>query len=121
MKPRSAIWLRLEGAAALVGALILYAETEEGWLLFALLALAPDLSIVAYLIGPDAGRRAYNAAHSYVGPVLLGVLGPIVSGSALPASIALVWGAHVAVDRLLGFGLKTSDDFWETHLGRIGM
>jgi len=117
--PRS-IWLRLEGGAALTAALILYAGTEEGWLLFALLLLVPDLSMLAYLIGPAAGRRVYNAVHTYVGPVLLGVLGPILWGSTFPASVALIWGAHVAGDRLLGFGLKTTDDFRDTHLGRIG-
>ncbi len=119
-RPPSSIWLRLEGGAALTGALILYGGTEESWLLFALLALAPDLSLLAYLVGPVAGRRAYNAVHTYVGPVLLGVFGPIAWGSTLPASVALVWGAHVAADRLLGFGLKTTDDFKDTHLGRIG-
>ena len=116
----SSIWLRLEGGAALTAALILYAGTAESWLLFALLLLVPDISLVAYLIGPTAGRRAYNAVHSYVGPVLLGVIGPVVTGSTVPASVALIWGAHIGGDRLLGFGLKTTDDFRDTHLGRIG-
>lgn len=120
MRQASTGWLRLEGTAVAVGAMVLYAGTEEGWLLFFLLLLAPDVSIAAYLVGARAGRAAYNAAHSYVGPLVLGVVGPILAGTTLPASLALVWAAHLGLDRALGFGLKTTDDFKDTHLGRIG-
>ncbi|MGT2895857.1 DUF4260 family protein [Streptococcus entericus] len=34
--------------------------------------------------------------------------------------IGSVLSSHVAFDRTLGFGLKYSDDFNNTHLGRIG-
>lgn len=34
--------------------------------------------------------------------------------------IALIWINHIGVDRLLGFGLKYSDGFAFTHLGRVG-
>lgn len=119
-RPRSPVWLRLEGAAAVVGALVLYAGTQESWTLFVLLILVPDVSMLAYLASPAAGRAAYNLVHSYVGPVLLGVAGPVAWGTTLPASLALIWGCHVGGDRMLGFGLKTTDDFRETHLGRIG-
>ena len=33
---------------------------------------------------------------------------------------ALIWINHIGVDRLLGYGLKYSDGFGFTHLGRIG-
>jgi hypothetical protein len=34
--------------------------------------------------------------------------------------IALIWANHIGVDRLMGYGLKYSDGFGWTHLGRLG-
>jgi hypothetical protein len=34
--------------------------------------------------------------------------------------IALIWLAHIGLDRALGYGLKLTTAFGETHLGRIG-
>jgi hypothetical protein len=110
------VWLRLEGAAALALAGLLYARGGHSWLLFAALFLAPDLSFAAYLAGPRAGAWAYNAAHSYVGPAL-------AAGAALlggrPAVVALIWAAHVGFDRALGYGLKYPSGFGDTHLGPL--
>jgi hypothetical protein len=35
-------------------------------------------------------------------------------------SLALIWAAHIGVDRALGYGLKHRTGFSDTHLGRIG-
>ncbi|GLR92489.1 hypothetical protein GCM10007858_01070 [Bradyrhizobium liaoningense] len=40
--------------------------------------------------------------------------------SPLTLSIALIWLAHIGIDRALGYGLKYSAGFSFTHLGRIG-
>jgi hypothetical protein len=34
--------------------------------------------------------------------------------------IAAIWAAHIGFDRMLGYGLKYSSSFNDTHLGRIG-
>jgi hypothetical protein len=111
--------LRLEGGAMLALAVAAYAQTGAGWLPFAVLFFAPDLSLLGYLAGPRAGAMLYNATHSAIGPLTaigFGVLG------AQPVALAagLVWLAHVGFDRLCGFGLKYQDGFARTHLGRIG-
>ncbi len=49
MTPR--LLLRLEGLAAAAAALTIYARLGGSWWLFALLILAPDLSIMGYLGG----------------------------------------------------------------------
>lgn len=41
------ILLRLEGAAALVAGILLYQQTGADWILFVVLPLLPDLSILA--------------------------------------------------------------------------
>jgi Domain of unknown function (DUF4260) len=111
--------LRLEGAALLAVAVFLYARYGDGWVLFALLILAPDLSLLGYTAGPVVGAAAYDTLHTTVLPLALGVVG-IVSGSEVVLSVALVWLAHIGMDRGLGYGLKLTSGFRDTHLGRIG-
>lgn len=42
-------------------------------------------------------------------------------GSPLTLSIAMIWLAHIGIDRALGYGLKYQAGFGFTHLGRAGM
>lgn len=111
--------LRAEGLAALALAGSLYAGTGRGWGLFAVLFLAPDLSFAAFLAGPRAGATAYNALHSYVGPVALVLLAHATAQPIL-LPLAYVWAAHIGFDRVLGYGLKYASSFGDTHLGRTG-
>lgn len=113
------ILLRLEGLTLFAGMVLLYAVWEGSWWLFAILFLAPDLSFAAYLLGPKAGAIAYNAAHSYMAPVALMTAG-FAAGSPLVLSVAMIWLAHIGIDRALGYGLKYASGFGFTHLGRIG-
>jgi uncharacterized protein DUF4260 len=113
------VFLRLEGAALLGVALFLYGRGDQGWLLFAVLLLAPDVSIVGYAAGPRVGAVAYNVVHTTVGPAALAVVG-VLTESVLTVSVALVWAAHIGGDRLLGYGLKRTTGFRDTHLGTIG-
>lgn len=112
-------WLRAEGAAALLVALLLYAQFGGGWLPFALLFLVPDLSMLGYLAGPKVGARLYNVVHSYVGALLLGGAALLMDHPRL-LSLSLIWVAHIGADRALGYGLKYRSAFQDTHLGRIG-
>ena len=68
-------WQRLEGLALLVLAALAYSRFGQGWALFAVLFLAPDLSFAGYLAGPRAGAWAYNLAHSLIGPLALASAG----------------------------------------------
>ena len=111
--------LRLEGLVLFVGMTVLYYKWEGSWLVYALLFLVPDLSFAAYLIGPRIGAIAYNAAHTYLAPVALMTLGFAGEGP-LVLSIAMIWLAHIGIDRALGYGLKYPAGFGFTHLGRIG-
>lgn len=113
------VWLRLEGLTVLVAAVLAYGRLDGGWLRFALLFLVPDLSMLAYLAGPRIGAAAYNALHSYVGPLLLGIAG-VLGGASDAVALALVWIAHIGFDRVLGYGLKYPTAFQRTHLGTIG-
>lgn len=122
MRPSPAVpvsWLRLEGAAVLLLAVLLYQRQGGGWLTFALLLLAPDLSMLGYLRGPRVGALSYNAFHVYLGPALLGTAA-VVAGHPALVSGALIWFAHIGMDRALGYGLKLPTGFQDTDMGRIG-
>ena len=111
--------LRLEGLTLFAGMTLLYAVWDGSWWVYAILFLAPDLSFLGYLAGPKVGAIAYNAAHSYLAPMALMTSGFTLS-SPLVLSIAMIWLAHIGIDRALGYGLKYSAGFGFTHLGRIG-
>jgi hypothetical protein len=110
--------LRLEGLTVLAGAVALYFEAGYGWVLLAVLALAPDLAMLAYLAGPRAGAASYDAVHTYAVPVALGVAG-VVAGIDWAVQVALIWLAHIGADRALAYGLKYPTHFKDTHLQRV--
>ncbi|HEX5209888.1 MAG TPA: DUF4260 domain-containing protein [Steroidobacteraceae bacterium] len=111
--------LRLEGALILAVSLILYQRVFGSWEIFALCFLLPDVSFAGYLLGPSMGALFYNSAHSYIGPLLCAGVG-LATGSHLFLLGTLIWSAHIGFDRALGYGLKYSEGFGFTHLGRIG-
>jgi hypothetical protein len=111
--------LRLEGLAVAAITAALYARTGSSWWLFAALWLAPDLSMLGYLAGPNWGARLYNAIHSYLTPAALAVSALLLHAPA-PLPFALIWINHIGVDRLLGYGLKYPAGFDRTHLGSLG-
>lgn len=113
------ILLRLEGLTLFAGMTLLYTIWGGPWWVFFILFLIPDLSFAAYLAGPYTGAIVYNAAHSYMAPITLMTAG-FALASPLTLSIAMIWLAHIGIDRALGYGLKYSTGFGFTHLGQIG-
>ena len=113
------VLLRIEGAVLLAVSVYLYARYGQSWWLFALLLLVPDVGILGYVADTRLGAMTYNAVHTYLGPAVLLVLGVAIE-SPTTYSIAMIWFAHIGMDRALGYGLKYDDDFKHTHLGMIG-
>ena len=113
------ILLRLEGLALFASMVLVYALWGGSWWVFVLLLLLPDISLAAYLAGPGTGAIVYNAAHSTVLPAALAALGLTV-GPPMMVSLAIIWLAHIGMDRAVGYGLKYEAGFGFTHLGRIG-
>ncbi len=113
------IILRLEGLTLLAGMVMLYAMWGGSWWVFGVLFFVPDLSFAAYLADNRTGAIIYNAAHCYMLPVSLMTAGFLLPDP-LTLSIALIWMAHIGMDRALGYGLKYQNGFGFTHLGRIG-
>ena len=111
--------LRIEGIAAFLAALAVYQGLGGNWWVFALLFLSPDLSMLAMLGGPQAGARIYNIAHTYTLPAMLAAIGWML-GADWMISVAIIWVAHIGLDRGIGYGLKYPQSFHHTHLGIMG-
>jgi hypothetical protein len=111
--------LRLEGAALALAAVYAYHRVDANWWLFACLILVPDVSLIAYFGGTRLGAIAYNTFHVTLAPLICGALGFLLPSFDL-ISVALIWAAHIGIDRAAGLGLKYGAGFGFTHLGRIG-
>ena len=109
---------RLEGMAILIAAVTVYPTYSGNWWLFAGLLFSVDLTMVGYLVNKAAGAWIYNLGHSLILPLGLLLVG-LYSDHFL-AALALIWLAHIGLDRTLGYGLKFKSGFGDTHLGTIG-
>jgi Domain of unknown function (DUF4260) len=110
--------LKAEEATLLIASLFAYHHLHASWLLFAILFLTPDLFMLGYLINPRIGSATYNLAHTLFLPIALALIAWSTQHELLTA-IALIWIAHIALDRLLGYGLKYPTHFKDTHLQHI--
>jgi hypothetical protein len=115
---RPNLLLRAEGGIVFGVSLLLYGELQANWVLFVVLVLAPDLSMLGYLSGLRLGAALYNLVHALVAPLLLIALS-ILCKQLWLLPYWLIWTAHIGVDRLLGFGLKYPTRFRDTHLQRL--
>ncbi|MCZ7373533.1 DUF4260 domain-containing protein [Micromonospora sp. WMMC250] len=115
---------RVEGLAVATLAVVVTVTAGYPWWSLLALFLVFDLSMLGYLGGPRLGAFCYNLAHSYALPAVLGAVAVAAAGFGDPIGwlgvLALAWGFHIAVDRGLGYGLKTAEGFEHTHLGLIG-
>jgi Domain of unknown function (DUF4260) len=111
--------LRSEALAALVLGVAVWVGNGGSLAWFAVLILAPDLSMIGYAVGSRVGAVTYNVVHNWaLAGAAAGVGWWLDSRWLLLAGALLL--AHVGMDRVLGYGLKLPSDFRDTHLGRIG-
>ena len=113
-----AVLLRVEGLALLVGAVVVYFWADYPWWLFLVLLLAPDIGIAGYLGGQRVGAAIYDTFHFAALPIALGAIG-LVADSEPAIQVALIWLAHIGMDRAVGYGLKYPTDFKDSHLQRV--
>ena len=111
--------LQIEEAFMFGLSIFLFSRLDFAWWWYPLLILAPDLSMVGYLISPTFGAMTYNAVHFKGTGIILFVLGSVFSNPVLQLSGLILFG-HSSMDRVMGYGLKYPDAFQHTHLGVIG-
>ncbi|MFI7204585.1 DUF4260 domain-containing protein [Micromonospora aurantiaca (nom. illeg.)] len=115
---------RVEAVAVAALAVVVTVAAGYPWWSLLALFLVFDLSMLGYLHGPRVGAVCYNVAHSYTLPAALGAVAVAAAASGDRIDwlgvLAVAWAFHIAVDRALGYGLKTTEGFEHTHLGLIG-
>ncbi|TGD79454.1 DUF4260 domain-containing protein [Hymenobacter wooponensis] len=111
--------LKLEELAQMLAAALVFSYLPYAWWWLPALFLLPDLSMLGYLAGPRTGAVCYNLAHHKALALTVGLAGWLLAQPLLLlAGTVLLF--HSAFDRLLGYGLKYSTTFHDTHLGRVG-
>jgi hypothetical protein len=110
--------LHLEGAALFGVSLVLYWRLDGNWVVFVVLLLAPDLGMLGYVRGTRLGAATYNLFHTSAIPLIVATVA-LLAGETLVVSLALIWLAHIGMDRALGYGLKYPTAFKDTHLQRL--
>lgn len=110
---------RIEGLAILIASIYFYFRQKGSVWVFLLLLLVPDICMIGYLWGNKVGAIVYNLGHTLIFPVLLLAIGAYMQQN-LVVLLSLIWLAHIGMDRVLGYGLKSSKGFEHTHLGNIG-
>jgi hypothetical protein len=111
--------IKIEEAAMFIVAAFLFHHIGNSWLLFALLILTPDISMLGYLVNMKTGTITYNLFHHKGVALIVSAAGYYMTND-IALSSGLILLAHSSLDRALGYGLKYPDSFQHTHLGMIG-
>ena len=111
--------LKLEYVGLLALGIYAFAQTGFSWWWFIGLFFAPDISMLGYLINPKIGALFYNLFHHLGIAILVFLVGKCFAISEVEVAGIIVF-SHSVFDRIMGYGLKYSDSFQNTHLGRIG-
>lgn len=85
----------------------------------ALLFFSPDLSMLGYLGSSRIGAFTYNLFH-HRGPALAVLATGFFMHMDILITAGLLLVAHSSFDRMLGYGLKFTDNFKHTSLGWMG-
>ncbi len=111
--------LKLEEAALFVLSIIAFSQLPFAWWWYPALFLLPDVSMLGYLVNPRVGAMMYNIVHHKAIALFVCGCGFALSHQGVLLAGIILFG-HSAFDRILGYGLKYSTSFQETHLGTIG-
>ncbi|WP_270181436.1 DUF4260 domain-containing protein [Alkalihalobacillus sp. CinArs1] len=107
--------LHIEGFVVFILSLYFFSTMDVSWWVFLLLLFTPDLAMFGYAMGKKVGAYCYNVIHSYSLPLIL-ILMSLMVNQPLFIAIGLIWTAHIGMDRMIGYGLKSTEDFKITHL-----
>jgi len=88
------------------------------WWLYLILFFSPDLGMVGYAINTKFGAFTYNFFHHKATACILVILGELQTNNYLLFA-GLLLLVHSSFDRVLGYGLKYTDNFKHTNVGYL--
>jgi len=112
--------LRLEEALMFGLSIYLFSMTDFVWWWFLVLILTPDIGMLGYLANPKLGAFTYNLFHHKAVAISILLIGWYFYYE-WTTLIGIILFGHSSLDRVFGYGLKYSDNFQRTHLGRLGV
>jgi hypothetical protein len=110
--------LKFEGFTIFLACLYFYHRLDASWLLFFLFWLLPDISMIGYLRDKQMGAFVYNLAHNYILGLLIIFLG-LLQNNNIVVSLGIILVSHIGLDRFLGYGLKYTSGFKDTHIQKL--
>jgi len=110
--------LKSEELLQFLASIALFSTLDYAWWVFPALLFIFDVSMLGYLISPRWGAYTYNLGHHKGLAMALGVAGLFLQLPALELT-GLMLFAHASFDRMMGYGLKHSEAFKHTHLGKL--
>ncbi len=111
--------IKLEELGLFLFGIFAFSYLPFSWWWFPVLILTPDIGMLGYLLGNKAGAACYNLFHHRGLAILLYVSGLYFTNEYIQLA-GLIMFAHIAMDRIFGYGLKYQKGFKYTHLGEIG-
>ena len=111
--------LKLEEIAMFLCAIFLFNQLNFSWWWFPALLFLPDLSMLGHLVNTTVGAQLYNFVHHKAVAIFIYAIGIYLMNLALQLTGIIIF-AHSSMDRIMGYGLKYTDSFNNTHLGIIG-
>lgn len=111
--------IKLEELGLFLFGIYLFSLLNYQWWWFLVLILAPDFSMLGYVINNKAGAFSYNVFHHKGLAIVVYLTGCFLKIEVLQL-IGIILLAHSAMDRAFGYGLKYETGFKYTHLGEIG-
>ena len=111
---------QLESLGLIVLTVLVYSCLySSSWGLFAVMFFVPDISFLGYAFNKKFGAYWYNIFH-HQGVISIAICLGWILHNPLLQQVGIIFLAHSFFDRVLGYGLKYTDNFHHTHLGWIG-
>lgn len=110
--------VRIENGVAFLISFYIYMYLDFPIWMFFVFLLAPDITAMGYIFNKNIGSQIYNVGHNLILPLLLALSYLYFSLDYLLIT-AIIWSAHIYMDRLFGYGLKYKDSFNKTHIQKI--
>ena len=112
------IFLRIEGLVLLILSSIMFFNQNGIWIIYLALIFLPDIGMSGYFVNTKIGAVVYNLFHTTAIPATLLVIFFLTQQYSL-LIFGFVWLAHIGIDRLMGYGLKYTDEFKHTHMQEV--
>lgn len=113
------IILKLEELAQFILGIVLFSQLDYAWWWFVALILLPDIGMLGYVFTTKIGALVYNLFHNKAIGIAFILIGMFYLGE-IYTLVGIILFSHSALDRVFGYGLKYTDSFRNTHLGKVG-